>query len=221
MNKVRFKANQMLRLVRRSTIEMTDTNARKLLYFNLVRSNFSYASQAWCPQSVKLIEDIEKVQRRATKYILNLGFVTSVSYTARLLQLDILPVSYWHEYLDLVFLYKIINNHTYIDKSHLPIIAKSGFTRNNTNNLIKFVIPYAKTVTYQSSYFIRSCKTWNVLSSDLRNRDIGLYSFKSRLKSYYKHALSNTFDVDNPRTWKSVCIKCKRARSLNEVINCC
>ena len=90
---------------------------------------------------------------------------------------------------------KIINNHTYIDKSDLPIIAKSGFTRNNTNNLIKFVIPYAKTVTYQSSYFIRSCKTWNVLSSDLRNRDIGLYSFKSRLKSYYKHALSNTFDL--------------------------
>ena len=163
MNKVRSKANQMLGLVRRSTIEMTDTNTRKLLYFNLVRSNVSYASQAWCPQSVKLIEDIEKVQRRATKYILNLGFVTSVSYTARLLQLDILPVSYWHEYLDLVFLYKIINNHTYIDKSDLPIIAKSGFTRNNTNNLIKFVIPYAKTVTYQSSYFIRSCKTGNVL----------------------------------------------------------
>ena len=103
---------------------------------------------------------------------------------------------------------------TTLDKSDLPLIAKSGFTRNNANNLIKFVIPYAKTVTYQSSYFIRSC-------SDLRNRDIGLYSFKSGLKSYYKHALSNTFDVDDPRTWKSVCIKCRRARSLNEVINCC
>ncbi len=69
VNKVRSKANQMLGLVRRSTMEMTDTNARKLLYLSLVRSNFSYASQAWCPQSVKLIEDIEKVQRRATKYI--------------------------------------------------------------------------------------------------------------------------------------------------------
>ena len=221
VNKVRSKANQLLGLVRRSTMEMIDTNARKLLYFNLVRSNFSYASQAWCPQSAKLIEDIEKVQRRATKYILNLGFVTNVSYTVRLLQLDLLPVSYWHEYLDLVFLYKIINNHTYIDKSDLPIIAGSGITRNKSNNLIRFVIPYAKTVTYQSSYFIRSCKTWNVLSSDLRNRDIGLFSFKSGLKSYYKHAPSSTFDVDDPRTWKSVCIKCKRARSLNEAISCC
>ena len=106
-------------------------------------------------------------------------------------------------------LYKIINHLTYIDQSTLPIIARSGITRSETNNLIRFVIPYAKTVTYQSSYFIRACKTWNVLSSDLRNQNIGLFSFKAGLKSYYKHALSSTFDLDDPRTWKSVCVKCK------------
>ena len=207
VNKLRSKANQMLGLVRRSTIKITDTNARKLLYLNLVRSNFSYASQAWCPQPVKLIEDIEGVQRRATKYILNLGFVTNISYIARLF---LLPVSYWHEYLDLVFLYKIINNHTYIDKSALPIIATSGITRSETSNLIRFVIPFAKTVTYQSScIFYKIVQTWIVLSSDLRNRDIGLFFLKFGLKSYYKLALSSTFDLDDPRTWKSVCIKCE------------
>ncbi len=69
----------------------------------------------------------------------------------------------------------------------------------------------------QSSYFIRACKTWNVLSSDLRNQNIGgLSSFKASLKSYYKHALSSIFDLDDPRTWKSVCIKCKRGRSLSQ-----
>ena len=69
------------------------------------------------------------------------------SYTPRLHQLDLLPVSYRHEYLDLVFLYKIINNHTYIDKSALPIISTSGITRSETSNLIRFAIPFAKTVT--------------------------------------------------------------------------
>ena len=142
--------------------------------------NFSFATQAWCPQSVKLIEDVEKVQRRATKYILNLGFITDISYKTRLLQLDILPVSYWHEYLDLVFLYKIINNLTYIDERALPIMAGSGTTRSESNaNPIRFVIPYAKTVTYQTSFFTRTCKTWNILNSNLRTRDIGLLSFKS------------------------------------------
>ena len=173
-------------------------------------------------QLVKLIEDVEKVQRRATKYILNLGFITDISYKTRLLQLDILPVSYWHEYLDLVFLYKIINNLTYVDERALPIMAGSGITRSESNaNQIRFVIPYAKTVTFQTSFFIRTCKTWNILNSNLRTRDIGLLSFKSGLKLYYKHALSKTFKCDDPRTWKSVCVKCKRARSLNNVISCC
>ena len=159
--------------------------------------------------------------REATKYILYLGITLNVSYIARLLQLDLLPVSYWHEYFDLVSLYKIIDNHTYIDKSAPPIIPRSGITGSETYTRIRFVIPFAKTVTYQSSYFIRSRKTWNVLSSDLRNKDICLFFFKSGLKQYYKHALSNTFDMDDPRTWKSACIKCKRARSLKEAISCC
>jgi hypothetical protein len=168
---------------------------------------------------VKLIEDVEKVQRRATKYILNLGFITDIPYKTRLLQLDILPVSYWHEYLDLVFLYKIINNLTYVDERALPIMAGSGITRSESNaNLIRFVIPYAKTVTFQTSFFIRTCKTWNILNSNLCTRDIGLLSFKSGLKLYYKHALSKTFKCDDPHTWKPVCVKCKRARSLNNVI---
>ncbi|CAB3991977.1 Hypothetical predicted protein, partial [Paramuricea clavata] len=60
VNKVRSKANQMLGLIRQSTAEMTVINARRLLYIQLVRSNFGYASQVWCPQSIKLIEDIDK-----------------------------------------------------------------------------------------------------------------------------------------------------------------
>ena len=88
INKVRSKANKTLGLIRRSTMEITDTNARRLMYLQLERSNFSYATQAWCPQSVKLIEDVEKVQRRSTKYILNLGFITDISYKTRLLQID-------------------------------------------------------------------------------------------------------------------------------------
>ena len=135
---------------------------------------------------------------------------------------DLLPITYWHEYLDIFLLYKIINNYTYIDDSARPVISGSGITRSETNdNRIKFLIPYAKTVTFQSSYFIRACKTWNILSDNLRDRNIVFYAFKSGLKLYYKNARSNTYNCDDPRTWKSVCVKCKRARSLDGVLNCC
>ena len=207
VNRVRSKANKMLGFIRRSTMEMHDIGARKYLYLQLVRNNFAYASQVWSPQTVKLIENIEKVQRRATKYILNLGFITNVPYTTRLLQL---PLTYWHEYLDLVLLYKIINGYTYINDSAQP-----------NENLYKFSIPFANTVTFQTSYFIRACKTWNILGCDLRHRDIGLNTFKSKLKTYYEHTLSKIYNCDNPRTWKSICVKCSRARSLDGVLRCC
>ena len=139
---MRSKANKLLGLIRRSTLELTDINARKFLYLQLVRSNFAYASQVWFPQTVKLVEDVEKVQRRATKYILNLGFLTDVSYESRLKDLDMLPMTYWHEYLDLILLYKILNNHAFIDVSARPTISATGITRGQSNdNLIKFIIP--------------------------------------------------------------------------------
>jgi hypothetical protein len=204
-------------------MEITDTNARRLLYLQLVRSNFSYATQAWSPQSVKLIEDIEKVQRRGTKHILNVGFIT-----AFLRRQDSFSLKYYLFHIGTsTWIWcsstrSLTILHTYIDERALPIMAWSGITRSESNaNLIRFVIPYAKTVTFQTSFFIRTCKTWNLLHSNLRARDIGLLSFKSGLKLYYKHALSTTFKCDNSRTWNSVCVKCKRARSLNNVISCC
>ena len=132
VNSVRYKANKMLGFIRRSTKEIHDVRVRKSLYLQLVRNNFAYASQVWSPQTIQLIENIEKVQRRATKYILNLGFTTNVPYTTRLLQLGLLPLSYWHEYLDLVLLYKIINGYTYIDDNARPTMAGSGITRSQT-----------------------------------------------------------------------------------------
>ena len=72
INSVRYKANKMLGFVRRSTKEIHDVRAR-------------YASQVWSPQTIQLIENIEKVKRRATKYILNLGFTTNATYTTILL----------------------------------------------------------------------------------------------------------------------------------------
>ncbi len=78
------------------------------------------------------------VQRRATKYILNLGFITNVPYTTRV-KLGLLPLTFWHEYLDLVLLHKIINGYTYIENSALPTMAGSGIMRSESNgNVIKF-----------------------------------------------------------------------------------
>ena len=61
---------------------------------------------------MKLIEIIERVQRRATKYILSLPYRTDISYKERLRLTELIPLCYWHEYLDLVYSYKSIVNNT-------------------------------------------------------------------------------------------------------------
>ena len=50
---------------------------------------------------------------------------------------------------------------------------------------------------------------------------ITLKEFRKMLYNYYETALDKCYDVDDPRTWKSVCIKCNQAGDLIRPITCC
>ena len=95
------KANKKLGYIRRNKMFITSTAARRTLYLALVRSHYGYGSPIWAPQTIELISMLERTKRRATKYILNLPFLTNIDYNTRLQSLDLLPISYWLEYLDM------------------------------------------------------------------------------------------------------------------------
>ena len=97
------KANKMLDFINRSTRNIACTSARRTLYLTLVRSQVGNAAQVWSPKPVDRIRRLERAQRRASKFIL--GFLCDASYDERVKQLN-LPISYWHEYLDMMFLFK-------------------------------------------------------------------------------------------------------------------
>ena len=86
-------------------MNINDFQVHKLLYFSLVRGLFAFASQVWSPQTLSNIVKIEKVQQRATKFILSLPYKTDISYNERLQTIHILPVCCWQEYLDMVYNY--------------------------------------------------------------------------------------------------------------------
>ena len=55
------------------------------MYLALARQHLGYATQVWSSQSIELMKSLlERVQRRATKYILMLPFKTEWSYQGRL-----------------------------------------------------------------------------------------------------------------------------------------
>ena len=78
------KANRMLGLSKRTCPLITDFKVRRTLYLSLVKSQLSY---------VKLRTILERVQRRATRWILR-ARIFEISYKQRLLALRLLPLTY-------------------------------------------------------------------------------------------------------------------------------
>ena len=74
----------------------------------------------------------------------------------------------------------------------------------------------AHTVTFQTSYFIRSARVWNELPSSNRLSET-LYQFKCKLFMYYNDCLRLSYNIDDPRTWKTVCPKYQNCVLLNSV----
>ncbi len=95
VNTIISKANKILGVLRRTCINLTDRCIRRTLYISLVKS-----------QLVKIIQlsrRVDRVQRRATKWIMMNG---ELNYKERLLTLNMLPLTLDWEIKDLVFMYK-------------------------------------------------------------------------------------------------------------------
>ena len=52
-------------------------------------------------------------------------------------------------------------------------------------------------------------RVWNTLPDELRHSDISLIRFRGLLKQYYTNALNRLYISEDPKTWKSICLKCK------------
>ena len=84
------KANQMFALIRR-TFRYMDFETFIPLYKCLVRTHLDFASSVWSPFKIKHTEQIESVQRRATK---QLPGIKNKSYPERLRKFKLPTLSY-------------------------------------------------------------------------------------------------------------------------------
>ena len=177
-----------------------------------------YGSQVWVPQSSSRdILLLERIQRRATKFIFKYQADAYVSYKERLVKLNLLPLSYWFEYLDLVYFFKCQLKLNNIELSNYvtPCSLSSRPTRSTTSK--DFRPNSCKTSTYRDSFFNRVIILWNSLPFNIKSSN-SVSSFKNLLRAHYSTLLLSTFDPDRIRTYKTICSKC-RATSITTV--CC
>ena len=215
----------MLGFLRRAAAGITDIKIRRTLYLSIVRSTLCYATQVWSPQSIDLITRTERIQRRATKFILKLPYVCGETYKDSLISLDLLPITYWHEFLDIMFFFKAVNNIITVSNEVLPqpsIPSIARLTRTSVDTNVLSLRPRkCKTLTYKRSFFNRVIRTYNSLPESLRQKHLSLVRFRTLLLDYYHNAVKTSYDVDDARTWRTVCLKCNTSRKLMQPLTCC
>ena len=65
------KRTKVINIVKIISGNQLDTFMKRSLYQALVRSHLGYASEIWSPYLHKDMATVKRIQRRATKYILN------------------------------------------------------------------------------------------------------------------------------------------------------
>jgi hypothetical protein len=124
----------------------------------------------------------------------------------------------------LIYFFKMINGLIYANKYILPagILSNERKTRATSNpDLILSRTKKCKTVSYQTSFINRTTRIWNILPDELKQQSLSLSTFKYLLYRYYTTAININYEYENPRTWKSICLKCNAARSLATPPSCC
>lgn len=206
------KANKLLGLLKRTCPLLPDANVRRSLYLSIVKSQLSYATVVWSPHHIHLKLKIERVQRRATRWILKERLHES-SYKERLIKLNMLPLCYDREIKDLIFFYNCLYGISPIDVNNFVNFVPHNRTRNCFNPELLLKTQSCKTSLFKASYFNRITKLWNIMCKVAPPSSLGtLSSFKNFVTNHYFNLLANVFDIDQPCTW-SVFIDCSCHRT--------
>ncbi len=194
------KAYTSLHVIKRNLPPTSSAGLRKKLYLSLVRSHLSYCSQLWRPLLSKDTITLEKVQRRASKFILQ--DYTS-SYKERLLALDLLPISLWLELLDLLFLVKCL----LVPPDNFQILDFISFVDNPTRagSHRKLAYKFNRTSTSRHFYFNRVVRLWN--SAPAINLDASFAATKAQITNFFWNYFTCNFDPDT-RCTHYICCPC-------------
>ena len=171
------KAYQMIGIINRNFKDL-DTYSLVLLYKCMVRSHLEYANSVWNPYRVSLIEDIEKVQKRATKLVKGLKKLT---YKERLQRLNLPTLKYRRLRGDMIEVYKIVSGkYDYEICPNLPV-SENLRTRGNS---YKLKTNRTKYDIRRYSFTNRIVSSWNTLPDEVVCAD-SVNSFKNRLDKHW------------------------------------
>ena len=155
INQTTAKGNNTLKFIKRN-IQTNNSKIKETAYKTYVRPLLEYSSSVWDPWQNKYIKQIEMVQHRAVRYILN-DYAFTSSVTAMLKKLKIPTLENRRRISSLIMFFKI-------KTGHVRIPLPSYITPSLRN---RYTIPYSRVNTHLHSFFPRTARLWNNLPPDL------------------------------------------------------
>ena len=127
----------------------------------------------------KLAKDLESVQNFALRIC---SHPWNLSYPELREVFNLPTLSSRREYLGILALYKIVFGLFYFPPLVLIPTSAHHNTRQASNNRNQFVVPFARTLSFKSSFLVKSLHTWNNLS---QYSNVSLNEFKHILRNLF------------------------------------
>ena len=164
----------------------------------MVRSQLLYCSPLWRPYLIKDITNLERIQRRATKFIIN---NYTIDYKSRLTQTQVLPLMQFFELNDILFLVKSLKFPTAAFNIFNYVTFNTSCTRSGSNH--KLLHKFSPSSFHRHFYFIRIVRLWNSLPPIDLNLPIDL--IKRNLYSLFWNHFTTSFESNNIHTLHMLC----------------
>ena len=181
IDKICNRANSILGFIRRN-LKHSNRNFKETAYISLVRSVLDYASTVWDPYLKKDVDNIEGIQRRAARFVMN-DYSRKSSVTDMMRRLNWRPLAERRREQRLIFFFKIINDLVAVPADSLHIVRNQRTQRNSNTKSVKVIT--CSTDIYKNSFVPRTIKDWNALPDQLVSVKKA-EEFKSALHSHFR-----------------------------------
>ena len=178
------KANKILGLISRTYTNKTKNNIIPL-YKSLVRPLLEYALQAWRPYKQKDINNIESVQRRATRMISNLS---DQDYPSRLKTTNLISLEMRRIRADLIEVFKIMKGIDGVRREDFfELQSSKSYTRGHS---LKITKKFSRLDIRKYTFSQRVVNEWNNLTEDMVTSDT-VNQFKAKIQKYFEENRSS------------------------------
>ena len=146
----------------RRNLKQASTQVKSQAYKTIVRSKLEYASAVWDPHTKSDIDKIDKIQKRAARWVFN-DYSWETSNSELQAKLAWPSLTQRRKQSRLSIFYKIIH-------FEIAIQISTRYTRHTSNSDIShFRKLSSKTDNYNFSFFPQTITEWSTLPPDIRS----------------------------------------------------